>query len=114
MVQVLLAAGADVIAEDNNSWTALMWAADCGHPQAVEVRQLMESGVEYEHVMFGNYFCALFVFFCLSSHPRYVLYCYMVKVLLSAGADVNATDIDGRTSLMLAADNGHSHCLEVT
>ena len=35
------------------------------------------------------------------------------KLLLEAGADVNAQDKDGRTALMMATRNGHDKCVEL-
>eukprot|EP00757_Euglenozoa_sp_SAG-D1_P016279 gene16279-22561_t len=44
---------------------------------------------------------------CQSGHSN------VVKVLLQAGADIQAKNQDGVTALMLACDNGHSNVVEM-
>lgn len=60
----------------------------------------------FENVLQGIYFIT---YHCLAS----ISCAFPSKVLLSAGADLEATDNDGRTALMLTTAKGHSQVAKV-
>jgi len=117
-VKILLASGAEVNARESNyGETALMWAAAENHPEAA--RLLIEHGadvnarsnpLEYSKDRFG-----LEGVVTVLPHGHWTPLMYAARqgslgtarVLAEAHADLNVTDPDGATALMLAIINSH-------
>jgi uncharacterized protein len=117
-VRQLIAHGATVDAKENNyGETALMWAAAENHPEAAKV--LMEHGadvnarsnpLEYSKDRFG-----LEGVMTILPHGHWTALMYAARqgslaaarALADAHADLNLTDPDGTTALILAIINAH-------
>ncbi|GEM_PF-594365 len=89
MVQLLLEKGADVQAKDMNGATASDHAATKGHAEIVQL--LKGESVPNNRIISA------------ASNGNTDL----VQILLTAGANVNTKDTEGRTVLMLAVSHGH-------
>jgi hypothetical protein len=96
IVELLLEAGANVNARDNETWTPLMLAAH-NNPNPEIVRILIEAGAELEPE--GAFVGAT----PLSLAAGYTENYTVVEELLAAGADPNAQSDAGWSSLMIVA-----------
>lgn len=99
IVQFLLSEeGADPNTQDNDGWTALMWASESGHTETAEV--LLEKGAD-PNIQDNDGFTPLIF---TSTNGRIEI----VRVLLENDADPNLQSIDGWTAVMVAYANGHT------
>ena len=103
VVRMLLEAGADMNAENQDRSTALMFAAHNGHLEVVQV--LLEAGADKNAAKQDGATALMF-----AAHNGHL---EVVQVLLEAGADKNAAKQDGATALMLAAEDGHLEVVQV-
>jgi ankyrin repeat protein len=126
MVQALLAKGADVNARAENGWVALMAAAEKGDFGVVQallakgadanarlangrtelVFSSQYGGVVVNKVRVDQGFSALMLA-ARNGHLE------VVRLLLAAGADVNAKSSNGDTAMMVAAGKGHTEVVQV-
>ena len=97
-VQALLSNGADVNAANEDGRTALMYAAKKGDPAIVQAL-LGVSGINIEAQAFDRS-TAL----CVAAREGKG---DVVKALIDKGANVNITDEEGWTPLMIAIEEGH-------
>ena len=102
IVQLFLAAGADVNAKDNEGETALMTAASDGSTEIV--RQLLAAGADV-HAKDNRGKTALIFAVRDGSTEK-------VQQLLAAGADVNIADNAGQTALTIAKKNRYKEIEE--
>ena len=103
IIELLIAAGAEVNAAHKRGGTALSSACYNGHVGAVE--RLLDAGSKVNVKDQGGWtplICA-----CFNGHAP------IVKRLLAAGADVNAEDGAGRSPLRVATDSGHWETVKV-
>jgi hypothetical protein len=117
-VKVLLAHGGDPNAtESTNGETALMWAAAENHPEAVKALisrganlNARSKALEYKTDRFGLEGVLTIL---PRGHWTPLMYAARegalgsARALAEAGADLNLTDPDGATALVLAIINGH-------
>jgi len=103
VVSLLLKAGADVNAKNNDGETALMLASAFGHTEIVSLLLKAEADVNAKD---KQGWTALMDASC-SGHTE------VVSLLLKAGADVNAKPNYGETALMLASDFGHTEVVSL-
>ena len=96
-VALLLEAGADKDAADENGQTALHAAAWNGHSEVVKL--LLEAGADKDLADF--YWRTALHLAAAHGHSE------VVKLLLDAGADKDATDFGGNTALDWATKNHH-------
>ncbi len=96
VVEWLLIAGVDADSQDDRNVPALIWAADLGYADIVEL--LIEHGARIDSRESGV--SALMVA-SMEGHNR------IVDKLIEAGANVNLQNQDGMTALMSAAFKGH-------
>ena len=90
IVEVLLNAGADINIEDLGGNNAVFWAAHNYHTDTVKL--LQQAGANLERAL-------------MSTAMTYWSQSKNLKLLIDHGADVDATDDEGRTALMLAEDD---------
>lgn len=95
VLSILLDAGADVNARDNNAVTALM-VASTENPEAVSL--LLEAGADV-NAKTGWGMTALMIAASLNKTPE------ILSLLLNAGADIDARDRNNSTALMFAVLN---------
>ena len=94
-LDILIQAGADVNAEDDDSWTPLTFAASFNkNPEVLSV--LIQAGADV-NARDSDDWTVLMYAARFNENPE------VLNVLIQAGADVNATDNDGWTPLMVAA-----------
>ncbi|PNH07611.1 Ankyrin-3 [Tetrabaena socialis] len=103
LVELLLAAGANVGAKDIKGKTPLHVACENGLKEAVEVLLAAEAEVAARDKDGST---TLHVA-CVNGHTA------VVEVLLAAGANVGAKDVDGKTPLHRACENGHAEVAQV-
>ena len=102
-VKALLAAGADIKAQNKYGKTPLMYAAAEGQTECVKALLAAKAEVNAKE---KDGQTALMIA-AREGHAE------CVKLLLAAGADINAQDKDGKTALMKAAERGHTECVKL-
>jgi ankyrin repeat protein len=118
VVKALLSRGVDVNAKESTyGETALMWAASENHASVVEL--LIEHGADRNArsnpVVFSKDRFGLEGVTTILPHGNWTVLMYAARqgatdasrVLIAAGAQLNPTDPDGTTALVLAIINGH-------
>jgi len=125
-VELLLAMGADVKAEDNFAWTPLLLACQHGYPEIVEV--LIRSGADTSAKTKGG--VSPMYFACSRGHFDIVRMLLVADVtpdpgnlhsalayghtacaslLIDAGVDVNMPNDRGWTPLLVSSSSGNTH-----
>ena len=103
VVELLLAAGADVKAKNNIGWTALHYAATRGYAAVAEL--LLAAGADVDAK--SEYGSTALHFAAARGYDD------VVELLLVAGADVEAKSNTGWTALHYAAQEGHAAVVEL-
>lgn len=108
IVDLLIAAGSDVNAQDNNcgGQTVLMWAARSGQQSIRKVRALLKAGAAIEGTTFSGDWTAL-----LSAVNGGNI--AVVELLISKGANVHVKDEDDHGLLWHARDRGNQQLVEM-
>ena len=101
--KILIAAGANVKVIDTRSRTALMWAAEYGY---TEILQLLIAAHADVNARSNSGVTALI----LAAENGYT---GTAQLLIAANADVNASTLSGWTALMLAARVGHTETVKL-
>ena len=104
---LLLQARANINQQNNDGWTALMYACLSETPHNDLVRLLIQSGADISIKSSELLWTALMVAAAYRGHTSIVQY------LLDEGAPVNTQDVNGVTSLILASELGHSEVVRV-
>ena len=94
LVKLLTEKGADINVKDGMGYTPLYWACEEGHLEVVKLLIQQEVGVPIN-------INPLLRLAARGGHTQ------LVKLLIGKGADVNARNRDGNTSLHWAAEKGH-------
>ncbi|HJZ12402.1 MAG TPA: ankyrin repeat domain-containing protein, partial [Acidobacteriota bacterium] len=102
IVDILLKAGADINARDDDGYTALMLAAQFGHTETLQRLLTARADIEARD---KNGETALMK---AASHSRLLA----VKALIASRARVNSKDNHGITALMKASYEGHREVVE--
>jgi hypothetical protein len=102
-LKVLIAAGADVHARDDNGWTALFNAAQFNKTEAIEV--LIASGADVNAQDRARRTALLWAAFFGRTEG--------VRALVVNRADVNRRDKDGATALKVATTNDHAETIRI-
>ncbi len=106
-VKAIVASGTPVDALDWAGWTALNWAALLLESEIAT--SLIEQGADIEHMAPGGRSSGRPLTLAAKKHQGAA----MVRLLLEHGANVNGTDLLGRTALMRAAEHGWLDTIEV-
>lgn len=108
IVDLLIAAGSDVNAQDGNcgGQTVLMWAARSEQQSTRKVKALLKAGADIEASTSSGHWTALMSAVTDDNIP-------VVELLLSNRADVNVKDKDGHGLLWHANDRGNKQMLEI-
>jgi ankyrin repeat protein len=93
--------GGNINAIDDNGWTLLMWISFLNYPQLIDNIIYVGGSINMQDNMLGK--SALMI---ACTHNNY----YVVKKLISNGANINQTDFAGFTALMYACNSG---CLDI-
>jgi uncharacterized protein len=109
IVELLLSRGADPDHVDATGKTPLIYAAARGFP--LVVRGLLNAGVDAK-VRYGNDLTALMWAAGHEDGVGAAAAIAVVELLIERGADTNAVDNRGRTSLMIAAERGNAAIIE--
>jgi ankyrin repeat protein len=106
VVEMLLAAGADVNSADRSGFTPLIGAAQFGHATLIPI--LVEAGADLEALSITDNQKAALHFAAKNGHAA------VVEALLNAGADVNVlVKSTHSTALMNAAYQGHMDVVKI-
>ncbi|KAK9804415.1 hypothetical protein WJX72_011623 [[Myrmecia] bisecta] len=103
VVALLLSAGADTSLHDNLGNTALTEACKYGADECIDLIVKKNGQLGIEGVR-----CAVQLCIAVFEHDL-----VLVNRYISAGADINASDFDGRTALHIAASDGHLETVRV-
>ena len=103
IIKFFIDAGADVNAKHPYGWTALMVAADNGHPEIVKL--LIAAGADV-NAMDNTGFTAL-MYAARNGRTE------IVKIIIAADADVNYNYNYGVTALKLSIDNNYEDCAKL-
>lgn len=104
VARLLLDAGADVNAQDARGISALMMAAQDGNADLVQL--LLERGADVDIKVF-RYLSTPLWYAAAGGHEA------VMRLLIAAGADLNASDANGITPLMIAEQEGRSGAVRV-
>jgi len=102
LLELTLAAGADVGAKDSYNGTGLIRAAERGFPRIVA--RLLETDIQVDHVNRLGWTALLEAVILGDGGDRHI---ETVRLLIDAGADVNLPDRNGVTPLDHAQRRGH-------
>lgn len=102
IVEWLLAAGVDPNSQDDRGVSALIWAADLGYPEIVELLIEYDARVDSRESGVSPLMIA-----AMEGHEQ------IVEKLIESGANVNLQNQDGMTALMSAAYNGHENIVKL-
>jgi len=134
IVKLLIDAGADINAKDNDDITALLWACSGGYLEIVKL--LLEAGADpniqdnegYTALMWVSTYLEIAKLLILSgTNPNIqnkngktaLIFASQngrlefVKLLIEAGADLDIKDKDDKTALMFASQKGHSEIVKL-
>jgi ankyrin repeat protein len=106
-VQKLLAQGADVNAQDENTITVLMYATDCGNKSPELFHLLLDNGADPNMRAPRYRGTTPLIAAAMEGFPD------QVKALLEKGADPRQVDDAGKTALMYAKDFGRKDAAAV-
>ena len=108
ILELTLAAGADVHSLDSFRGTGLIRAADRGYVEIV--RRLLETDIEIDHVNNLGWTALLEAILLGGGDGAHT---DVVRVLVDAGADVNLADANGVTPLAHAEARGYSDMVSI-
>lgn len=108
LLELTLAADADVGAKDSYNGTGLIRAAERGHPRVVD--RLLRAGVEVDHVNRLGWTALLAAVILSDGGPVHV---ETVRLLLAAGADPDLPDRGGTPPLAHAERRGQSEVADL-
>ncbi len=108
LLRMTLAAGADVRSTDSYNGTGLIRAADRGHVEII--RELLKTPIKIDHVNRLGWTALLEAIILGDGGPRHT---EVVRLLVTAGADVNLADGGGVTPLAHAKRNGQAAIIAI-
>lgn len=103
MITKLLRDGIDVNVTDSNGKTALIFAAQKGHVEAVKCL-LNNPQIKIDQ---QDNFGSTALMFAAQENK-----CSIINILLENGADINKSNLNGNTALMFAATEGHTDAVQ--
>jgi ankyrin repeat protein len=103
IVALLLNAGAEKDAKNENGFTALFAAVQNSHAKCIEL--LLNAGADKETKQFEG--CTPLYMAAQEGHAE------CLQLLLNAGADTEAKEIKGFTALLMAAQEGNVNCVQL-